>query len=207
MNGLTESRFQSTLQDAQRGDPKAIGELLIAHRNYLQLVARLQMGHNGHLRGKVEPSDVVQETIIEAQQNLAQFRGLTPNEFMAWLRKILATQLAQQVRRYKTLKRDPRLERTIHHELEQSSRALETRLISPGATPSEYAVRGEEATQVADALEQLPADHREVIILRNLEQRPFDEVAIRMRRSVDATKQLWVRAIKGLRNSIKQKHQ
>ena len=203
MKGLSETSFTKILQEAQRGDPQAIGDLLIAYRSYLQLIARIQTRQDRKLRGKVEPSDLVQETIIQAQQHIEKFRGLTPNQFMAWLRQILAGQFAQQVRRFRTKKRDPQLERSIHRQLEESSRMLEAALVSPSESPSEKVTHGEEAALVAEALENLPTDHREVIIMRNLEQRPFAEVAHQMNRSVDATKQLWVRAIKGLRDAVK----
>ena len=62
----------------------------------------------------------------------------------------------------------------------------------PSASPSAHAVRREQAVLLADALEKLPADYREVFILRNLEHIPFDEVAARMGRS-PGDRVLWKR--------------
>jgi RNA polymerase sigma-70 factor (ECF subfamily) len=188
------------LQRAQAGDRSALGRLLERYRNYLALLARLQL--DGRLTGKVDDSDVVQETCMRAHRDFAAFRGSSEGEFMAWLRQILAYQVANLVRRYLgTQRRDARLEHELVGALEESSQALE-RVPAPCSSPSQRAVRREQAVLLADALGQLPGAYREVIILRHLEGLPLAQVASRMGRSVDSVRKLWTRDLVQLRHRL-----
>src|SRR5207247_3909194 len=109
---------------ARGGDSPALGQLLDGCRAYLTLLARVQIGRR--LRGKVDPADLVQETFLEAHRGFARFRGTTEAELTAWLRQILACNLAHVVRRYYgTRRRDVRLECSLAAELDQSSRILD----------------------------------------------------------------------------------
>jgi RNA polymerase sigma-70 factor (ECF subfamily) len=186
---------------ARAGDVQALGQLLELYRNYLMLLARVQFGQR--LRGKADPSDVVQEAFLDAYRDFPGFRGTSEAELVSWLRKILATTLAELARRYHgTRRRDPRLERDLYAELEHSSQALDNGLVAPASSPSQQAVRREQAVLLADALEHLSEDHREVIFLRQLEGLSFSEVAQRMERSTEAVKKLWVRALASLRRML-----
>jgi RNA polymerase sigma-70 factor (ECF subfamily) len=98
--------------------------------------------------------------------------------------------------------RDVRLERELEAELDNSSRMLGAELIAPLSSPSQRAVRREQAVLLANALERLPADYREVIVLRHLEGRSFPEIAQRMRRSVDSVQKLWLRGLSRLRRAF-----
>jgi RNA polymerase sigma-70 factor (ECF subfamily) len=187
------------LRLAQSGDSHALGQLLERCRNYLTLLARLQVGRR--LRGKVDDADLVQETFLTAHRAFAQFRGTTEGEFLSWLRRILASTLADEVRRYHgTRQRDVRLERDLAHQLDQSSRTLDRGLVARSSSPSQRAARTEEAVRLADALAQLPDDYREVLILRHLEELSFPDVARRMGRTLDSVKNLWARALAHMRD-------
>ena len=182
-------------------DDSALGRLLEQYRSYLTLLARVQIGRR--LQGKVDPADVVQEVFLEAASHFSQFRGETEPEFAAWLRQILVTCLAHLVRRYfGTQARDVRLERMLEDELDQSSRAIDRGLVAEQSSPSQRASRREQSVLLADALEQLAPDYREVIILRHLEGLTFPEVAARMGRTVDSVEKLWVRALPRLRRAL-----
>src|SRR5258707_528940 len=112
------------LHRARCGNGAALGQLLELYRNYLKLLARLQIDRQ--IQGKVGASDVVQETFLEAHRDFAQFRGTTESELVAWLRQILVTNLANLVRHYRgTQRRDVRLERQLAVELANSSRMLD----------------------------------------------------------------------------------
>jgi RNA polymerase sigma-70 factor (ECF subfamily) len=107
------------------------------------------------------------------------------------------------LRRYfGTQRRDVRLERDLACELDQSSQLLDQGLVAGSGSPSQQAVRREQAVLLADALGQLPEAYREVIILRHLEGLNFPEVACRMGRSVDSVKHLWARALGQLRRIL-----
>jgi RNA polymerase sigma-70 factor (ECF subfamily) len=180
------------------------------YRNYLHLLARAQLGR--HLRGKVDPSDLVQEAFLTAHRSFARFRGTTEAELLVWLRRILASRMADLVRRQLKAKgRDARLERRLEDELAHSSHDLADSVVaqrrSPNAanstsSPSQQAVRREQAVLLADALKALPKDYEEVIVLRHMEGLNFPDVARRMGRSLDSVQKLWVRALARLRRTL-----
>ena len=87
-------------------------------------------------------------------------------------------------------------------DLDQSSRALNDGLVASQSTPSQQAVRREQAVILADALQDLPEDYREVIILRQLEGLSFPDVARRMSRTEDSVKNVWLRALSRLRRTL-----
>jgi RNA polymerase sigma-70 factor (ECF subfamily) len=203
MSTHANSDFQSSLVLAQAGDTAAVGEVLEPFRSYLSILARVQIGRR--LQGKIDPADVVQDTFLEAHRDFAQFRGTTPGELSRWLRQILVRNLANLVRHYLgTQARDPRLERDLQEELDRSSRALDQHLVGAGSTPSQKAMRHEQTAQLANALNRLADDYREVILLRHLEGLPLAEVARRMHRSLDSVDKLWVRALAQLRRLLKE---
>jgi len=186
---------------AQAGDAAALGQLLQLYRNYLALLARLNI--DARLQGKVDASDLVQETFLKAHRNFGQFRGNTEEELVSWLRQILTNNLANLVRHYLGLKRrDVRLERQLAAEMDRSSRLMDGGLIAPGSSPSRQASRREQAVLLADVLKQLPADYREVLILRHLEGLTFAQVAQRLGRTEGSVQKLWVRALARLRRSL-----
>jgi RNA polymerase sigma-70 factor (ECF subfamily) len=189
------------LSAARTGNGPALGRLLEGYRRYLTLLARLEIDRR--LQGKLDPSDLVQETFLEAHRDFAQFRGSGEAELLAWLRQVLVRNLANQVRRYLgTRGRDVRLERELAAQVDRSSQALDRALAAPHSSPSKQADRREQAVLLAEALGRLPEDYREVIVLRHLQERTFPEVAARMGRSVESVKKLWARALARLRGTL-----
>ena len=85
------------LDQARSGDRAAAGQLLGHYETYLTLLARVQIGRR--LQGKVDAGDIVQETFLEAHRQIRQFRGTTEAELLAWMRRILAGQIALLLRR------------------------------------------------------------------------------------------------------------
>lgn len=197
----TDSHSEALLEAARTGDDRARGQLLDQYRNYLTLLARLQISRR--LQSKVDPQDLVQETFLKAHRCFHQFRGGTEAEMAGWLRQILAANLANLVRHYYgTRGRDVRLECELVEELDRSSQGWNLGLAARQSSPSQRAARREEAVLLADALAELPPDYAEVIVLRQLEGLPFNEVAGRMGRSVDSVEKLWVRALARLRRQL-----
>jgi RNA polymerase sigma-70 factor (ECF subfamily) len=185
---------------AARVEGAARDRLLESYRNYLRLLARTWI--EGPLRAKADPSDIAQETLVSAHQHFGEFRGKSERELAAWLRKALVRNLLNVNRRYRTESRRLDRELSLEAALDRSSRALHDLLPGKGTSPSGAAQRRELGVQLADVLEELPPDHREVIVLRNLQELDWDEVAQRMRRSNDAVRQLWIRALANLRPLI-----
>jgi RNA polymerase sigma-70 factor (ECF subfamily) len=186
---------------ARSGDFPSLGRLLELYRNYLELMARLQVSRL--LRGKVDAADLVQDTFLEAHAAFTQFRGTTEAELARWLRQIMISNGISLARRYLTSRRrDVRLERELAEELEEPSRNLDQGLIAPQSSPSQQADRREQAVRLANALKQLPEHYQEVIVLRHLEELSFPAVARQMERSLDSVKKLWMRALVQLRQVL-----
>jgi RNA polymerase sigma-70 factor (ECF subfamily) len=203
MSGDERPELEQLLTQARGGASDCLGTLLERYRNYLHLLARTQI--DLHLQGRASPSDVVQETFVQACANFGQFRGSAEPEWLAWLRRILVNTLARLVeKQVKARKRDVRREVSMDRlvrKLENSSAAFEAALASPHSSPSRQAEQRELAAQVADQLARLPPHYREVIVLRNLEGLPFKEVARRMQRTAGAVRILWLRALDELRQA------
>ena len=194
---------EDLLRRARAGDDDARGRLLEAYRSYLALLARVQLGRD--LRGKVDPSDLVQEAFLEAHRDFRQFQGQTEAELLAWLRRVLATGLADQVRRYRgTRRRDLRLERQLAAELDLSSQTLERGLAALDSSPSARAERREESLRLAEALERLPADYRDVLLLRHFQGLTFPDIARRLGKTLDGVKNVWLRGLARLRRSLEE---
>jgi RNA polymerase sigma-70 factor (ECF subfamily) len=187
---------QALLEKARAGEASALGRLLDLYRNYLRLLARAQIGAG--LRVRLDPSDLVQETLMEAHRDFPRFAGTTERELTAWLRQILVRNLADQVKRHRAGARDWKRQESLEALLQRSGEAAERALAGSLSTPSARAARREQAVLLADALARLPPDYREVILLRNLEHRKFDEIGARLGRSPGAARMLWARALEKL---------
>ncbi len=193
--------YRHLLQSARQGSSEEVGQLLDAYRSYLSLLARLHI--KGQLRGKADPSDLVQETFLAAHKHFLQFRGASEEELIAWLRQIMASKLANLARRYVAAAgRAVNLERQLADDLDRSSMSLRAAFQAEGRSPSGQAARREQTVLLAEALEQLPDDYREVIVLRHLEELSFPEVALRMGKTLDSVKNLWTRALARLKRSL-----
>jgi RNA polymerase sigma-70 factor (ECF subfamily) len=201
MTGGSHPDPEALLHLARGGDRDALGRLLDLYRNYLGVLARVGIGRR--LQGKVDDSDLIQDTFMEAYRHFDRFRGASEADLMAWLRQILAGRLDKVVRHYYgTRRRDIRLEQELAMRINQSSQALDGGLAACGSSPSQQAERREQAVLLADALQRLPEHYREVIILSHLEGLSFPEVARRMDRTLDSVKNLWARALGKLRRGM-----
>src|SRR6516165_10291152 len=122
-------------------------------REYLRLLARLQL--NPRLQGRLDPSDVVQQTLVKAQQGLGQLRGQSEGELLAWLRRILANTLVDAARKHGG---EVVRQRSLEESLAASSARLEAWLAADQPSPSEEAQRQEQLLALAEALAGLPED-------------------------------------------------
>lgn len=194
------------LAEARRSGGSGLGSVLELYRHYLLLVARAQMSVN--LRKVANPSDLVQETFLEACRDFGQFEGTTETQWRAWLRRILAHNLATLVETHvQARKRDVRRQVSLDQEFVMAgSSALGQRAAAVCclSSPSSQARQHEASAVLTDRLAQLPPAYQEVLRLRNFEGLTFDEVARRMGRTPGAVRVLWVRALDQLRLLMKE---
>lgn len=186
------------LPQARRGDRAALEALFLASMPYLNLLARARIEHG--LQAKFDGSDLVQQTLLEAYRGFANFAGATESEWLAWLRRILAHNTTDWLRDYRTGKRRAQAEVPLGDGSEAFPGAAS--LAANGSSPSRVLLRKEQELRLAEALERLSGDHRDVILLRNLERLPFGEIATRMGRSRPAVQMLWMRALVALKELL-----
>lgn len=178
---------------AREGDREALGEVLARLGAYLRRRAGDELG--AELRVKVSPSDIVQETLLAAHRDFAQFRGTTRGELVAWVQRILQNCVQSAGRRYRgTGKRD--LAREVNEAEMPNSRLAE--LAVGDSTPSGHAVAAEDSARLEAALGELSPREEQVIRLRNELQLSFAEVGVALECSADAAQKLWSRALKRL---------
>jgi RNA polymerase sigma-70 factor (ECF subfamily) len=163
-------------------------------------VRRLQV--DPRLRRRFDSSDLVQETLLNAHAQLNRFRGRSEAEFVRWLQEVLAHTVADQVRRARAQKRDVGLEQPLQAALAESSARLEAFLASGQPSPSEQAERHELLLRLAEALEQLPEDQRDVVVQRDLEGASIAAVAERLGRTRKSVAGLLLRGRRKLRELL-----
>jgi RNA polymerase sigma-70 factor (ECF subfamily) len=193
----TASPVARWIHEARAGSREALGRLLQNCRPYLLLIANEEL--QADLQAKGGASDLVQDSFLEAQQGFEQFRGATEAEFLGWLRQILRNNVANFTRRYRgTAKRHASAEMPLTGK-GGGAWAFD---VDAGSTPSERVMAGERADAVRRALDRLPEDYRQVLLLRHQDQLPFEEIGRRMGRSVNAAEKLFARAVHRIRQEL-----
>jgi RNA polymerase sigma-70 factor (ECF subfamily) len=170
--------------------------------DYLRLLARLQL--DPRLQAKLDASDVVQQTLLQAHAHRDQFRGRTEVELAGWLRTILANTLAAAARRFGAEARDVARERPLQDSLAESSARIESWLAAEQSSPSERGMRVEELVRLATAMAQLPAEQRQVIELHHLKGWQVAQVAQTLQRTKPAVMGLLFRGLKKLRELLQE---
>jgi RNA polymerase sigma-70 factor (ECF subfamily) len=183
---------------ARQGEAECRDELFTLCRSYLGFAARAQL--ESWLKVKVDASDVVQQTMLEAHRDFERFEGQSEPQLLAWLRRILLHNVADFIRHYRgTAKRQVRREVPFGNPADSSRFFGAPEPAARVATPSQELVRRDNELRLVAALEKLAPDYQEVILLRNLQRLSFNEVAEQMGRSRPAVQMLWKRAIDKLR--------
>jgi RNA polymerase sigma-70 factor (ECF subfamily) len=175
----------------------AIAEALEPFRRYLEVLARVHL--DARLRGKLDPADLVQQTLMRACVALPEMGGRLPDNLAAWLRKILARTLADTVKHYHRDRRDVDLEHALQADLDRSSSGLAGWLAAEQTSPSEAAQRNEELLRLADALADLPETMREVVLRKHCRGETLQQIANELGRSVPAVASLLRRGLEMLR--------
>lgn len=179
--------------------PQEIVESFERYRNYLRMLVELQL--SPRLRSKLDPSGVIQQTLLEAHQTI-QAIDVTDDDRLAWLRRILANNLTDEIRKLHTVKRGGGRELSLEQSLEQSSLRLEKFIAAEHATASHRLVREEQLLQLTTAMSQLPAAQREALVLQHWHGHTLAEIASRTGRTRVAVAGLIKRAIQTLRERL-----
>jgi RNA polymerase sigma-70 factor (ECF subfamily) len=189
------------LREAAAGDPAAWRALVERHHPRLRRMAGLRL--DPRLRGRVDPSDVLQDAYLDAARLLPEYVRDTPLPFFLWLRQLVGTRLAKARRAHLgTAARDVRREAVPEPVPAVSSLALAEHLIAAGSRPSEAAARQELRDRLLATLEQMDPLDREVLALRHFEQLSNGEAAHTLGLSDGAASKRYVRALERLRDLL-----
>jgi RNA polymerase sigma-70 factor (ECF subfamily) len=183
------------MTDGRETDPA-----LERYRGYLHVLARLRLGRR--LRGRLDPSDLVQQTLLKAHQASGRCRAEDEAGREAWLRRILNNTIADELRRHGRGRRDAARDRSLLASLDESSIRLEAWLQADQSSPSQQAIRHEQLLALGEALESMPEDQRRAIELHHLHGDSLAEVAERMGRSEASVAGLLRRGLRGLHERL-----
>jgi RNA polymerase sigma-70 factor (ECF subfamily) len=170
------------------------------YREYLRLLARIEV--DPRLQAKVDLSGVVQQTLLEACRAVQDGPGESGGERLAWLRRILANNLADELRKLRTEKRDVARERSLEASLAGSSLRFEEWAAGRGTSPSAHAIREEEILRVARAVAALPDAQREALVLQHWHGWKVSQIAGHLGRTRTAVAGLLKRALARLREEL-----
>jgi RNA polymerase sigma-70 factor (ECF subfamily) len=186
------------LAEARHGSREALGQALEGCRQYLLAVAKHALPPD--LQGKVGPSDLVQDTLLKAQQEFHRFDGATESQLLAWLRAILLNHAANCARRFATDMRA--VGREVALDANNSREAWANCASAPGPSPSEAFLAQERDEALEEALTQLPEHYRQVVQRHNQENLSFEDIGRLTGQTADAVRKIWVRALRRLRQFL-----
>lgn len=176
-------------------DSWSIGRL----RPWLQMVAEHEMPDA--LRGRLEASDLVQQTLLKAWQGAAGLSAANHAERLAWLRTIMKNTIRDQQRAALAGKRGHGNVRLASEVFVDPAATIGQHAVAPPAAASTELIAAETAAELAEAIGQLPELQRRVIELRHYDELSHAEIAVRLNKSESAVRMLWVRALRNLKHN------
>jgi RNA polymerase sigma-70 factor (ECF subfamily) len=180
--------------------PDDLDRELEKYRHYLSLLARMQL--DPRLQGKVDLSGVVQQTLLEGYAEWRQQVERPPQQRLAWLRRILVNNLADEIRKLGAAKRGGTREQPLEDALAASSARVQQWLAADQSTPSRNLERQERSLRLAEALAELPDAQREALILQHWHNWSLGQIAVHMNRSRAAVAGLLKRGLQQLRGAL-----
>src|SRR5262249_55786718 len=190
---------ESKIEAARRGSAAALGQVLETCRAYLLAIANQEL--DAELKAKVGPSDVVQDSFLEANRDFEKFNGRTQEDLRAWLRRILLHNVANVRRQFQETEKR-RVDREVPLSVALGG-PVENGLIADRPTPGSEVAAQEQITKMLLAVEQLPEHYRDVLRLRHQEGQSFDDIGARTGRSAEAARKVWARAVEMLKELLK----
>ncbi len=183
---------------ARRGDRQALGRLLETCRHYLMLIANQELAPA--IQAKVAPSDIVQETFLEAGRDFPRFQGTNEEALLGWLRQILRNNVANLHRHFETDKRDMEREVVLDDDRLQDA-------VKQTETPSVQARAREQDEQLERAMQRLSEHYRQVLRMHTSEGLTFVQIAEKLDSTADAVRKVWGRAVEELAKHLETPHE
>ncbi len=185
---------------ARAGDDVALAAMMSELHSYLLTVAEDQLGEK--LRAKFGPSDIVQQSFVEAKQAIPKFSGSSEEEMRCWLKQIVLHNLVDSARRYtETQSRDVQREVSLDAGPE-GGQLWDAVLCSNSETPSVFIRRAENDRQLMDAVDALPTGQRDVVVMRHGLGRSYQQIGAELGIAEDAARSRWMRAMQNLREQL-----
>ncbi len=186
---------QDALERARQGDVQALGFLLESYRPYVRVLVRTL--HRNRLQSRLDDSDLIQDALLQVQQSFASFRGQTVGEFVSFLHLVVVRSTGHTLQGHlDAARRDVRREQPIEDV---------SGLVDPQAgSPSSAAIRQEQAVRMANGLARLPDDMQRVLLGRHVDGFSYAELAVQLGRSEGATRVLYTRALRRLREECRE---
>ncbi|MCA9260218.1 MAG: sigma-70 family RNA polymerase sigma factor [Planctomycetales bacterium] len=194
--------FRASLASARSGCNDSLGFVLEHCRGYLLAAANAECP--GDLAGKIAPSDLVQQTLLEAHRDFGHFQGQRREHMLAWLNRILRNNMLTAIRSYRTTAMRNVGREISATELPEDDPCLEAE--GSPVSPASWMIAQEEAWLLERAMERLPDEYRQVVVLRCWHQLSFPEIGKLMQRTPEAVRKLWTRAIKRLKTVLRDLH-
>jgi len=193
------AEVEKWIVEAHEGNREALGRLLEFCRRYLLLVANQEL--TPAISAKVAPSDIVQDTLLEAGRDFPGFHGGSEEELLAWLRGILRNNVADVRRRFEAEKRQ------LDREIPLAELPANELPRNPEETPSRHAQARERDEQLEKAMRQLPENYRQVLFLYTSKGLTFAQIAEKLGSTTDAVRKLWGRAVEELARLLDSSHE
>lgn len=201
-NGKTSPRTGFAAMNANENEKASQEPSFEEFRSYLRLLANMQVDRR--VRSKVDPSDIVQQTLLQAHRARDQFRGSNDRQRGAWLRQILAHNLAHATRDLTREKRDVRREQSMQAAIDQSSQRMEQWIAGEESTPATKAIRNEQLLAVSNVIASLPEPQQEALAMHYLQGMTMPEIAEQLDRTRSSVAGLLRRALATLRETLEQ---
>ena len=200
---MADNNTRAIVRRIESGDEAAVDELMQRHREQLRRMVELRL--DNRLKRRVDASDILQETFIEAANRLERYVSEQPVPFYVWLRTIAGEKIQQAWRFHSTtqardIQREVRIDTTGVPEA--TSESIAVWLAGHQTSPSGAAIRHESRRQVQEVLDELDEVDREVLVLRHFEQLSNVEAAEALGIDASAASNRYVRALKRLRQSL-----
>ncbi len=197
------TRSMELLWQGQKGDAEAVNELFTRYMPRMRRVLRIKI--SASLRSRIDPEDVLQESMMIAARKLSELEVRTPSSIMHWLAKIADYQIKNKLDYLRAEKRDAGRERRL--KTDDGSDSSATGVVVPfrGPTPSQFLQRTELEELIDSHLEELqPPDYREVILMRDYYESEWEAIRTALDRpTIEATQDLYHRAHKRLREKMR----